>query len=172
MHLDDFITELRTARRNHDLLAAEDLVRQAVNERPLAGELGDPCTSRILHAEPGLLVLHAVVMPEYCTAPHDHKAWSLVGVYEGEESNVFYERLPDSHQIQRTGGRTITKGDVLILDEGAIHSIANSRRKHLMALHVYGANIFALERSAWDQDGLHEERFDFAKHAGGPLVKQ
>jgi predicted metal-dependent enzyme (double-stranded beta helix superfamily) len=171
MNLDRFITEIRQARRNNDLTAIREIVAEAVRGEPLAGEIGDPSTSQVVHCESGLLVLHVVVRPEYCTAPHDHRTWSMVGVHRGREDNVFYQRLPQSPHIQETGGRSVGDGEVLTLADGAIHSIANPNGQDLVALHVYGANIFCLERSAWDPTTLEEERFDFVKHAGGPKVR-
>lgn len=171
MHLDDFITDLRAARRKHDLTAMREIVEAAVHNEPLAAQVGDPMSSQVLYCESGLLVLHVVVLPEYSTAPHDHRAFSMVGVYSGQEDNVFYQCLPQSRQIAEVGGRSLTQGQVLILGEGAIHGIANPRQEQLMALHVYGANIFGLERSAWDPETFEEERFDFVKHAGGPKVR-
>lgn len=171
MYLDDFITELRRARRNSDLTAIREIVERAVHEEPLAAQVGDPSSSQVLHCESGLVVLHVVVLPEYYTAPHDHRTWSMVGVYRGREDNVFYQRLPQGTEIEETGGRSVTDGEVLILGDGAIHSIANPCNDQLMALHVYGANIFCLERSAWDPETFAEERFDFVKHAGGPKLK-
>jgi predicted metal-dependent enzyme (double-stranded beta helix superfamily) len=170
VHLDDFIYDLRRARRDHDLKTVQDLVVDAIHDRPLAAELGDPGTSQVLHAESGLLVLHAVAAPTYCTAPHNHRTWSVVGVYDGREDNVFYQRIPAGQRLERTGGRQLDKGEVLVLDDAAIHHIANSRQERLTALHVYGANIFALDRSAWSSDGTTEEAFVFDRHAGGSKV--
>jgi predicted metal-dependent enzyme (double-stranded beta helix superfamily) len=171
MDLDGFITDLRCARRSHDLSSARELMAEAIRQKPLAAEVGDPCSSQILHCEPGLLVLHGVLLSDYVTAPHDHGTWSLVGVYQGQEDNVFFQRLPQSQQIEQIGGRRLGEGEILLLGPDAIHSITNPRHETLMTLHVYGANIFAIERSAWDPETFEEEPFDFARHAGGPKVK-
>jgi hypothetical protein len=37
-----------------------------------------------------------------------------------------------------------------MLGPDAIHKIANPRKETLVALHVYGLNVFEIQRSAWD----------------------
>jgi predicted metal-dependent enzyme (double-stranded beta helix superfamily) len=48
----------------------------------------------------------------------------------------------------------------MMLGPNAIHKIANPRSDALLALHVYGKNIFKIERSAWDPVTGAEGPFD------------
>ena len=60
------------------------------------------------------------------------------------------------------GRRTVTAGEVLSLGNEAIHQIANPLSCKLIALHVYGKNIFETERSAWDPATGAERPFKLA----------
>jgi len=44
-----------------------------------------------------------------------------------------------------------------------IHSVVNPSAKVTGAIHVYGGDFFAIERSEWDPDSLQERPFDVAK---------
>ena len=41
-----------------------------------------------------------------------------------------------------------------------IHSVTNPIPRLTGAIHVYGGDFFAAERSEWDPESLREERFD------------
>ena len=68
--------------------------------------------------------------------------------------------MRSSDELQRVSsqwGAELPAGDVLVLGNDAIHSVANSRREFAVALHVYGGDFFTVERSEWDFE-THEER--------------
>jgi predicted metal-dependent enzyme (double-stranded beta helix superfamily) len=44
----------------------------------------------------------------------------------------------------------VPAGEVLVLGDDVIHSVANRRREFAVALHVYGGDFFAGNRSEWD----------------------
>ena len=81
--------------------------------------------------------------------------WAVIGMYGGQEDNAFFRRVPGS--LERAGGRELPAGEVLVLGEDAIHSVANSRKDFAVALHVYGGDFFSVERSEWDFE-TYEER--------------
>ncbi len=154
--LEDLLRELREALRNNDFAAVEDVVRRAIAEKPFVPEIG---SSQLLHSEPGLTVLHAIVNPGFVSPPHDHRTWAVIGVYNGQEDNTFYRPIGGSRRIEQIGGRNLEKGEVLTLGPQAIHKISNPRADKLIALHVYGENIFEIERSAWDSATGEERPF-------------
>jgi len=164
--LENFLDELRQAIRNSDLTAVADVVQHAVGEKPFTSQVGSP---QLLHSEPGLTVLHAVVNPGFASPPHDHRTWAVIGVYEGQEDNTFYRLIDGSRRIEQTGHRNLRQGEVLTLDIEAIHKIANPGSNKLMALHVYGKNIFEIERSAWDLATGNERPFKLAVDARGTV---
>jgi predicted metal-dependent enzyme (double-stranded beta helix superfamily) len=157
--IENLLNELRTAAASKDLNAVADVVRNAVRHEPLVPQVG---ASQLLHAEQGLTVLHTVVNPGFVSPPHDHRTWAVIGVYDGHEDNTFFRLLEGSRNIQPIGRRALTPGEVLSLASEAIHRIANPLTRKLIALHVYGKNIFEIERSAWDPATGNERPFQLA----------
>jgi len=153
--LETLVADLKSAKG--DFAALQEAVRRAVTRKPIAA---DPGRLKILHDEPGLTVVHVAVNPGFVSSPHDHRTWAVIGVYEGQEDNTFYRLRGDSRRIEEAGGRTLQDRDVMMLGEDAIHKIANPRAATLAALHVYGRNIFQIERSAWDQATGTEHPFE------------
>jgi len=162
--LDNLLDDLRQAARDGDLTAVADVVRGAIGEMPFVPQVG---WSQLLHSEPGLTVLHTVVNPGFVSPPHDHRTWAVIGVYDGQEDNTFYRLVYGSRRIEQAGSRNLRKGEVLTLETEAIHKIANPLNNKLIALHVYGNNIFEIERSAWDPATGSEHPFKLALDARG-----
>ena len=155
--LEDLITDLRKANGEKDFNAVQEAVRRAVVEPPL---VADPGRLQILHDEPGLTVVHVGVAPGFVSPPHEHRTWAVIGVYGGQEDNTFYRLVGDTRAIEEAGGRTLHDHEVMMLGENVIHRIANPRGDTLSALHVYGKNIFKIERSAWDPQTGVERPFE------------
>jgi predicted metal-dependent enzyme (double-stranded beta helix superfamily) len=145
--LNGLLNRLRQAVRNSDLSQVADVVRDAIQERAFVPQ---PGSSRLLHSEPGLTVLHVAVNPGFVSPPHDHRTWAVMGVYEGQEDNTLYLLADSSRRIEETSSLSLKRGDVLTLRIDTVHRIANPLSSKLLALHVYGENIFKIERSAWD----------------------
>jgi predicted metal-dependent enzyme (double-stranded beta helix superfamily) len=162
--LDDLVNDLRRAVGNRDTGAVAEAVRGAIREKPLVKQVG---SSQLLHSEPGLTVLHTVVNPRFVSPPHDHRTWAVIGIYEGQEDNTFYRLIEGTRRIEQTGIRNLGQGEVLALGVEAIHRISNPLGSKLVALHVYGKNIFEIERSAWDLTSGDERPFKLALDAGG-----
>jgi len=163
--LEDLVTDLRQATATQDFNAVQEAVRRAVAEKPLVSE---PGRLQILHDEPGMTVVHVGVNPGFVSPPHEHCTWAVIGVYGGQEDNTFYRLVGATRAIEEAGGRTLRDREVMMLGEKAIHKIANPRGDSLHALHVYGKNIFKIERSAWDPTSGIERPFDLK--VAGPRV--
>jgi predicted metal-dependent enzyme (double-stranded beta helix superfamily) len=108
-----------------------------------------------LHNADDLTILRVAWTPGMALNPHDHRMWAVIGMYGGQEDNAFYRR--GDHGLEPAGGRELPAGDVLVLGDDAIHSVANSRREFAVALHVYGGDFFTIDRSEWDAT-TYEER--------------
>jgi predicted metal-dependent enzyme (double-stranded beta helix superfamily) len=162
--LDNLLNELRLAVAKCDLSAVAEVVRGAIRQQPF---LEEASSSQSLHSEPGVTVLQTVVNPGFVSPPHDHRTWAVIGVYDGQEDNTFYRLIDGSRRIELIGGRSLRPGDVLTLGTEAVHKIANPGNKKLVALHVYGKNIFEIERSAWDLTTGDERPFKLALDARG-----
>ena len=57
----------------------------------------------------------------------------------------------------------------MMLGPQAIHRIANRRNQKLSALHVYGKNIFTIERSKWDPATGTEQPFELKLDSSGRI---
>ncbi|WP_411103709.1 cysteine dioxygenase [Streptomyces sp. cmx-4-9] len=144
-----------------------DLTAYLVGER-MAPHLGAPdlltagqregCADRyrqhVLHSEPdgSFSVVALVWLPGQETAIHDHVAWCVAGVHEGEESELRYRLVPATAAegahlvaIEEVVNRP---GDVCgFAPPGDIHRVRNSCRTKAISLHVYGADVVRLGSS-------------------------
>jgi predicted metal-dependent enzyme (double-stranded beta helix superfamily) len=159
---DDVVARCRAALAEHaPALAVRDVLDELVAapsalDRALGPvELGGITP---LHHSPDLTILRVAWTPGMAINPHDHRMWAVIGMYAGQEDNAFYRRGPAG--LERAGGREVPAGDVLVLGEDAIHSVANSRRDFAVALHVYGGDFFSAARSEWDSDTFEERPRD------------
>ena len=157
---DDIVARLRAARGEHTpQLAVRDVLDELIADpAALSKALGPVERGGItpLHRADDLTVLHVAWTPGMALNPHDHRMWAVIGMYGGQEDNGFYRRAPDVG-LEPVGGRELPAGDVLVMGDDVIHSVANTRREFAVALHVYGGDFFSGERSEWDF-GTYEER--------------
>ncbi len=140
-----------------------ELVAEAVADRPaLIAALAEPAGAGlvILHRSPEMTILDFAWAPWMCFKPHDHRMWSVVGIYSGREDNVFWRRTPNA--IEAAGARSLGAGDVTTLGRDVIHSVVNPIGKMTRAIHVYGGDFFAppAPRSEWDPETLAERPWD------------
>jgi predicted metal-dependent enzyme (double-stranded beta helix superfamily) len=84
--------------------------------------------------------------------------WAAIGIYTGREDNAFFRRDPDApRRLVESGGKDIGAGDVLVLGDDVIHSVANPADRLTGAIHVYGGDFVNQRRSQWGP-GPREER--------------
>jgi predicted metal-dependent enzyme (double-stranded beta helix superfamily) len=62
------------------------------------------------------------------------------------------------------GARALSTKYTAPLGEDIIHSVTNPIPRLIGAIHVYGGDFFAAERSEWDPETLPEGRYDVAKN--------
>ncbi len=139
-------------------MAARDVLAELVSNRSELEHALGPITRggiTTLHNAADLTVLHVAWTPGMALYPHEHRMWAAIGMYGGQEDNAFFRRAPGG--LEQAGGRLLPAGEVLVLGDDAIHSVANSRQDFAVALHVYGGDFFSVERSEWDIES-HEER--------------
>lgn len=106
--------------------------------------IGDPTGYRqhLLHVpDDGAYSLVALVwLPGQCTPVHDHVAWCVVGVHEGEEHETRYRRVGD--RLVEDGRTVSRRGSVSgLLPPGDIHRVSNDGAELAVSLHVYGADL-------------------------------
>ena len=60
--------------------------------------------------------------------------------------------------------KSLGPGEVRPLGDDIIHSVTNPTSKLTGAIHVYGGDFFAMERSEWETEGLEERPYDIDKN--------
>ena len=94
--------------------------------------------------------------PGQATPIHDHRVWGLIGMLRGAEYSQGYARSE--------GGRLEKEGPAIRLEPGQvealsprsndIHQVSNAFNDQVsISIHVYGANIGAVRRAAYQPDG-------------------
>jgi len=164
--LDQFIADCRAALaadRSHKLV--REVVARAVSEpSAVLKHLGEPRRAVLqkLHHSPDLTILNVIWAPMMTLMPHDHRMWAVIGMYTGREDNIFWRRIPGDPggRVEAAGARALCAGDAEPLGRDIIHSVTNPIPRLTGALHVYGGDFFAAERSEWDPESLVEGRFD------------
>lgn len=115
----------------------------------------------LLHADAlnRFSVVSFVWGPGQSTPIHDHTVWGLIGVLRGAELSQSYQHGPD--------GRLLPQGPVHRLERGAVeavsptlgdvHRVSNALSDQVsISIHVYGANIGAVRRSVFAEDGTRK----------------
>ncbi len=94
--------------------------------------------------------------PGQATPIHDHRVWGLVGVLRGAETSEPFAR--DAGGAVHSAGppELLSAGEVEAVSPslGDIHRVANAQADAVsISIHVYGANIGAVERATYGVDG-------------------
>ena len=149
--------------------AVRDLVDRAVSDpKALLATLGEPTRGEVqrLFVSDTLTVINVIWAPGMIIMPHNHNMWAVIGVYGGREDNIFWRRCKDEPNglIEAAGAKSIGPGEVRPLGDDVIHSVSNPLAKFTAAIHVYGGDFFAEERSEWDPESLYEEPYDIDKN--------
>lgn len=143
--------------------AVREVVTEAVSDpSAVIADLGAPTHAGItpLYRAPDLTVMNIAWAPCMSLVPHNHKMFSVAGIYAGREENVFWRRTET--RIEAAGAKSLGVGDVATLGREVIHSVLNPIGKMSCALHVYGGDFFgtAEPRSQWDHETLEERHWD------------
>jgi len=127
------------------------------------GEPKRPGSHTLFHSET-LTILNVIWAPGMIVMPHDHRMWAVIGVYSGREDNIFWRRIPGTpNKVEAAGAKALCARDAVALGSDIIHSVTNPIPRLTGAIHVYGGDFFAMERSEWDPETLVEARYDAQK---------
>jgi predicted metal-dependent enzyme (double-stranded beta helix superfamily) len=121
----------------------------------------------IYRAEDASLSLMAMVVPPGVATPvHDHRAWGLVGVYQGRQREKVYQRLdnganPDFAELQQVAENILAPGDLttLLPPAGDIHMIETISSEPSISIHVLGNDIGCVHRHRYDVEHKTMHRF-------------
>jgi len=112
----------------------------------------------LLHADPleRFSVVSFVWGPGQRTPVHDHTVWGLIGMLRGEELTQPYgldaqgRPAPEGPPIRLRPGQVEAVSPTL----GDIHQVRNAFDDRVsISVHVYGANIGAVHRTVFAEDG-------------------
>ena len=160
---DQFVADCRealAADKSHKLV--REIVRRAVADpAAVLKGLGEPTAGALttLYRSPDLTILNLVWAPYMTLMPHNHNMWAVIGIYSGREDNIFWRRLP-GRRLEAAGAKALGRGDAEPLGRDIIHSVTNPIPRLTAAIHVYGGDFFAAERSEWDPETFDEQRWD------------
>jgi len=148
--------------------AVREVVARAVSgPGALLQAIGEPKRAEIqtLYRSAQLTILNVIWAPGMSVMPHDHRMWAVIGIYTGREDNVFWRRVRDAPAglVEQAGARTLEAESAVSLGRDIIHSVRNPLAGFTGALHVYGGDFFATERSEWNPETLLEQPYDVQK---------
>lgn len=141
--------------------AVQDVVARAMsNPGNVLEAVGEPRKGGIqtLFRSAELTVLNIVWSPLMQLMPHEHRMWSVLGIYTGREDNIFWQR--QDARVAAVQATALARGDVMALPIDVIHSVNNPIEKLTGAIHIYGGDFFATPRSEWDPETLCERAWD------------
>jgi predicted metal-dependent enzyme (double-stranded beta helix superfamily) len=162
---EQFVADCRTAlAADQTQRAIREVLARAVSEpSAVLRGLGEPKRpeSRTLFHSDSLTILNVIWAPGMMVMPHDHRMWAVIGVYSGREDNIFWRRIPSTpNRVEAAGAKALSERDAVAFGADIIHSVINPIDRLTGAIHIYGGDFFAAERSEWDAMTLDEHRLD------------
>jgi len=160
--LDQFIADCQQAVRDDPShkFVREVVARAVANPNEVLKNVGEPTQGAMvpLYRSPELTILNVVWAPRMNLLPHNHKMWAVIGIYTGREDNIFWRRVGENPaNIEAAGAKALSERDAFPLGHDIIHSVINPIPRLTGALHVYGGDFFAVDRSEWDPETLCEQ---------------
>ncbi|HVH76233.1 MAG TPA: hypothetical protein VM755_15065 [Stellaceae bacterium] len=168
--LDCFTAEcLDAVRADSSHKSVREIVARAVSEpAAVIAALGEPkrAEATALYRSSELTILNVVWGPKMTIMPHNHLMWAMIRVYTGREDNIFWRRVREAPQglIEAAGAKSLGEKHAEPLGRDIIHSVTNPLGRLTGAIHVYGGDFFAQQRSEWDPETLFETAYDVDKN--------
>jgi len=98
--------------------------------------------------------------PGQFTPIHDHTVWGLIGMLRGAEQSQAYSRTGNGHWAPQGELHHLLPGQVEAVSPriGDVHRVRNALADQVsISIHVYGANIGAVKRSVYLDDGSQKQ---------------
>jgi predicted metal-dependent enzyme (double-stranded beta helix superfamily) len=159
---EQFIADCHAARDVREVVA-----RAVADPARLMKALGEPKQGGLetLYRSSELMILNVLCRPELIVRPHNHNMWAVIGVYTGREDNILWRRLPDEAdgRVEAAGAKALVESETIAFGPDVIHSLINPLPRMSGAIHVYGGDLFGVQRSEWDPQSLCEVPHDMEK---------
>ncbi|WP_414446741.1 cysteine dioxygenase [Burkholderia sp. 22PA0099] len=115
----------------------------------------------LLHRDPAgrFSVVSFVWGPGQTTPIHDHTVWGLIGMLRGAEYSQPYALAADGAPAPHGEPVRLSPGQVEAVSPtlGDIHRVSNVYDDRVsISIHVYGADIGAVERAVYREDGTRK----------------
>ena len=115
----------------------------------------------LLHADAlgRFSVVSFVWGPGQATPIHDHTVWGLIGMLRGAEDSQAFARMADGRWAPDGAPHRLQPGQVEAVSPtiGDVHRVSNAwEGQTSISIHVYGANIGAVQRSVYLEDGTRK----------------
>ncbi len=115
----------------------------------------------LLHRDPAarFSVVSFVWGPGQTTPIHDHTVWGLIGMLRGAEYSQGYTLAGDGVPVPHGEPLRLAPGQVEAVSPalGDIHRVSNVHDDRVsISIHVYGADIGAVERAVYREDGTRK----------------
>jgi predicted metal-dependent enzyme (double-stranded beta helix superfamily) len=94
--------------------------------------------------------------PGQVTPIHDHTVWGLIGMLRGSEVEQRYKPTEGGMLVAAGPEHRLMPGEVAAISpsHGDLHRVSNVSDEGVsISIHVYGANMGTLQRSAYDVSG-------------------
>ncbi|SDH79417.1 Predicted metal-dependent enzyme of the double-stranded beta helix superfamily [Pseudomonas flavescens] len=157
----------------------ELLQRLVSHDDWLPDELAQPSDERyqqyLLHLDPArrFSVVSFVWGPGQRTPVHDHRVWGLIGMLRGAEHSQGFSRQADGSLHADGDPVRLQPGQVEAVSPriGDIHQVSNAFDDRVsISIHVYGADIGALHRAVYREDG--SEKLFISGYSTPPSIAQ
>jgi predicted metal-dependent enzyme (double-stranded beta helix superfamily) len=163
--VDQFVAECRAAFAEDTThkTVREILARAVSDPTAVLKGLGEPKRAQVqpLFHSDRLTILNVIWAPMMTVMPHNHRMWAVIGIYTGREDNIFWRRVRGTpNKIEAVGAKALCEADAEPLGTDIIHSVLNPIDRLTGAIHIYGGDFFAAERSEWDSLTLEEHLSD------------
>jgi 3-mercaptopropionate dioxygenase len=109
-------------------------------------------------ADRSLSLSSLVVVPGAVTPVHDHLAWGLVGLYEGQQEERVYQKVASASEehceLELLTVNQLKVGDFyeLLPPENDIHSVKTTSQVTSVSLHLLGRDIGCVWRHSYDPE--------------------
>jgi predicted metal-dependent enzyme (double-stranded beta helix superfamily) len=157
-----FIESCKAAIKERDAQAAiRELVAEAVSDpAQIVRALGEPQRAGIgkIYQGSDLTIVNLCWGPQMTFKPHDHQMWAVIGIYGGQERNIFFRR--NEMGLTQHGTKELHAKETIPLGASIIHSVTNPLDQLTAAIHIYGGDFFAQPRSEWDPVTFKEQPYD------------
>lgn len=118
---------------------------------------------KMLYEEPNYPITVQTVawLPNRPSPIHNHAAWGIVAIIEGQEKNSFWRRNPTSRhpdRVELIEEKILVPGDIICLMPDAIHSVETMGGEPTVTFNIYGETDFSRR---YEFDPIHHTAKNF-----------